>query len=415
MKAEIISIGTELLLGQITDTNAPYLASELPPLGIDLYWITQVGDNRARLIDALKRAYERSDVIIATGGLGPTEDDVTREAVAEFLGEEMTVDPEIERWLRALFERIGYEMPERNIRQANLIPSARPIPNIRGTAPGWWVERDRKTIVMMPGPPAEMRQMWEDQIRPELKRRLSGEVILSRTIKTLGLTEAKVDEMVSPLLSSANPTLAVYAKLDGIHLRLTAKHSEIARAQAMIAEAEEHLGEILGWAIWGYDEDTLEELVGAMLRERALTLATMESCTGGLLASTITDVAGSSDYFKGGLVAYTVEMKAAFGVDRALLAEKGTVDPEVAAAMAAAARSRLEADIGIGITGVAGPSEIEGKHAGTVHIAIDAEGKTSSVSANLPPYRVDVKRRAVFSALFKLRQLLAGWDQPVKP
>jgi len=410
MKAEIISIGTELLLGQITDTNAPYLASELPLLGIDLYWITQVGDNRNRLVEALKRAYDRSDIVITTGGLGPTEDDVTREAIAELLGEEMRVDPELEQLLRGMFQKIGYEMPERNVRQANLIPSARAIRNLQGTAPGWWVEHEGKVILAMPGPPGEMKQMWEKQIRPELKQKLSGEVIISRTIKTLGLTEAKVDEMVSPLLPSTNPTLAVYAKLDGIQLRLTAKDHERAKAEEMIAQAEEQLQNILGWAIWGYDEDTLEELVGAMLREKRLSLATMESCTGGLLASTITDVPGSSDYFKGGLVAYSAQMKAAFGVDAALQARHGTVDPEVAAAMAKAARLRLEADIGIGITGVAGPAEVEGKPVGTVHIAIDAEGKRSLVSVLYPPRRHEIKRRAVSSALFKLRQFLLDWE-----
>jgi nicotinamide-nucleotide amidase len=410
MKAEIISIGTEILLGQITDTNAPYLASELPLLGIDLHWITQVGDNRARLVDALRRACDRSDIVIATGGLGPTEDDVTREAIAGLLGEEMTVDPELEARLRGMFQAIGYEMPERNIKQACLIPSARAIPNARGTAPGWWVGYEERVILAIPGPPREMRQMWEEQIRPELRHRLGGEIIISRTIKTLGLTEARVDEMVSPLLSSTNPTLAVYAKPDGIHLRLTAKGSEQARAEDAIAGAEDQLRNILGEAIWGCDDDTMEALVGAMLRERKLSLATMESCTGGLLASTITDVAGSSDYFKGGLVAYSAEMKAAFGVDSTLLEKAGTVDPEVAAAMARAARAGLGADIGIGVTGVAGPADIEGKPVGTVHVAIEAEGKSSSFSYVFPQRRDEVKRRAVFATLFKLRQFLQQWE-----
>jgi len=409
MKAEIISIGTELLLGQITDTNATYLASELPPLGIDLYRITQVGDNRSRLVDALRRAYESSDIIITTGGLGPTEDDVTREAIAELLGEEISIDPEIEQWIRDMFQKMEIDMPECNIKQASVIPSARAIINLRGTAPGWWVENGGKIILTMPGPPAEMRQMWEREIKPELKKRLGGEVITSRTIKTLGLTEARVDEMVSPLLHSTNPSLAVYAKFDGIHLRLTAKHREHAKTAEMIAQAEKQLQKILGQYIWGFDEDTLESLVGEMLRERTLSLATMESCTGGLLASTITDVPGSSDYFKGGLVAYSAQMKAEFGVDSALLAEKGTVAPEVAAAMAEAARTKLDADIGIGITGVAGPGEIEGKPAGTAYISIDAGGKKNALSARFPPRRQDVKRRAVFSALFVLRQLLLEW------
>ena len=406
MKAEIISIGTEILLGEITDTNAPYLASELPLLGIDLYWITQVGDNQNRLLDAFHRACGRSDIVIATGGLGPTEDDVTREAIAELVSEETYTDPELENWLRDLFQKIGYEMPESNLKQAQLIPSASAIPNRRGTAPGWWVEYQGTTIIVIPGPPSEMTQMWEQEIRPKLKVKFSGEIIISRTIKTMGYGEAKVDELVSPFLSSTNPTLAVYAKPDGVYLRLTGKGSEKAKVEEAIAHTEAQLKEIFGPSIWGFDEDTIEALVGAELKTRNMTLATMESCTGGLLASTITDVSGSSDYFKGGLVTYAADMKSYFGVDHELLAKHGTVHPEVAAAMAAAVRQRLTSDIGIGITGVAGPSELEGKPVGSIHIAIDAEGKRDSLSVRLPFHRVEVKRRAVFVALFKLRQFL---------
>jgi nicotinamide-nucleotide amidase len=409
LKAEIISTGTELLLGQITDTNSPYLASELPLLGIDLYWITQVGDNKSRIVEALKRAWERSDIIIITGGLGPTEGDITRDAIADFLGEEMHVDSETLKRLKSFFQKLGIEMPERNIKQAFIIPSAKTIPNSQGTAPGWWVEREGKIILALPGPPWEMQTMWSKEVKPKLSKKLGGEVIVSRIIKTAGIPEAQLDEMVSPLLSSTNPTLALYAKIDGIQLRITAKARQRAEAEKMIAQMESKVKAILGQAIWGFDDDALEVLVGNMLRERNLSLATMESCTGGLLASTITDVPGSSDYFRGGLVAYSAQVKAAFGVDAALLAQKGTVDPEVAAAMAKVARLRLDADIGIGITGVAGPTEIEGKPVGTVHIAIDAGKKKSSFSALYPPRRGEVKRRAVISALFKLRQLLLNW------
>ncbi|MDY6892849.1 MAG: competence/damage-inducible protein A [Chloroflexota bacterium] len=410
MKAEIISIGTEILLGQITDTNAPYLASELPLLGIDLYWITQVGDNRSRLVDALQRACDRSDIVITTGGLGPTEDDITREAIAELCGEEMRVDTELETRLRDMFIRRGINMPERNIKQATLISSARAIPNSRGTAPGWRVERNGKTILAMPGPPGEMKQMWNAEVAPQLRKKTSSGIIISRTIKTFSLGEAKVDEMVSPLLASTNPTLAVYAKSDGIQLRITAKEQTKAKAEELIAQGERQLQDILGEAIWGFDTDTLEYVVGSMFRKRSLTVATMESCTGGLLASTITDASGSSDYFKGGLVAYSAQTKAAFGVDAELLAQKGTVDPEVATAMARAVRLRLNADIGIGITGVAGPAEIEGKPVGTVHIAIEAENKKRALSALYPLQRAEFKHRTVLTTLFELHHFLLNWD-----
>jgi len=402
MKAEIISVGTEILLGEITDTNAPYLASELALLGIDLYWITQVGDNQDRLLDALKCACQRSDIAITTGGLGPTQDDVTREAIAELVNEEVYTDPELETWLRKMFSAIGYEMPGSNLKQAQLIPSAGVIPNRSGTAPGWWVEHQDKLIIAMPGPPNEMMHMWEQEIKSHLKERLRGEIIVSRTLKTMGFSEAKVDELVKPLLSSSNPTLAVYAKLDGIHLRLTAKGKNPTEAEQSISRAEIRLKDILGKSIWGYDSDTMEGLIGHYLRERGMTVSTMESCTGGLLASTITDVSGSSDYFNGGLVTYTADVKFSFGVADELLEKYGTVHPEVAAAMADVVRKRFNSDIGIGITGVAGPSELEGKPVGTVHIALSSERHEEVLSIRFPPRRLEVKRRAVYAALFKL-------------
>ena len=406
MKAEIISIGTEILLGQITDTNASYLAGQLPLLGIDLYWASQVGDNRRRLVEVMQRAWGRSQLTITTGGLGPTEDDLTREAIAEVLGEEMTVDPALEQELREFFRRISYEMPDRNIKQATLIPSAQAIPNPRGTAPGWWVEREGRILVAMPGPPQEMQRMWEREVLPRLRTKAEAGVILSTTFKTFGLSEAGVDELISALLSSANPTLAVYAKPEGIQIRLTAKARESEEAKRLMAPMEARVREILGERIWGTDDDTLEGVVGELLTGKRLSLATMESCTGGLLASVLTDAPGSSAYFRGGLVAYSNEMKSAWGVDAKLIEERGAVSPEVAQAMATAARLRLGADIGIGITGVAGPTEIEGKPVGTIYIAIDDGRKRRLISGNYPPRRPDVKRWAALAALFELRRAL---------
>jgi len=414
MKAEIISIGTELLLGEITDTNASYLASQLPPLGIDLLWVTQVGDNLDRLRECLERAWGRSDVVLTTGGLGPTEDDLTREAIAAMLGEELSVDPELERGLREIFARRGFPMPESNVKQATLIPSAQAIPNPSGTAPGWWVEKgreergERKILVAMPGPPSEMRHMWETDVAGRLRELLPGEIILSRTIKTLGMTEAGVAEVVKPLLSSDNPTLAVYAKTDGIQLRLTAKAKTRQEAEEMIAKRETELRSLLSDIIWGSDEESLEWLVGTLLVEKRLTLATMESCSGGLLANTITDVPGSSKYFKGGLVAYTNEVKISHGVSAALIAQHGAISPEVAGDMARVARERLGADIGVGITGVAGPTEDEGKPIGTVHIAIDDGRETRLALGIYPQLRHMVKRRATYHALFELRRTLVS-------
>jgi nicotinamide-nucleotide amidase len=407
MKAEIISIGTEILLGEILDTNTQYIASRLPALGIDLYYTSVVGDNLGRLVEVICRAWERSDLVLATGGLGPTEDDLTREAIAQVLGEEPAIDPALERGLRELFGSRGIPMPERNVKQAALIPSARAIPNPRGTAPGWWVERDGRIIVAMPGPPTEMQRMWDAEVAPELERRRPGAVLVVRTLKTIGIGEAAVDEMVSPLLKSSNPSIGVYSRADGIHLRIAAKAASVEEARRLIEPVEGEARRILGRAVWGADDDTLEAAVGAMLRQRGLTLATMESCTGGLLASTITDVPGSSDYYKGGLVSYATEMKIAWGVDRQVIAEHGVISAECAQAMARAARERLGADVGIGVTGIAGPDPQEDKPVGTVHIAVAlGERPPRTTSYVMPQGREAVKRRAVTTALALLRREL---------
>lgn len=406
MKAEIISIGTEILLGEITDTNAAYLAQQLPLLGVDLYWVTQVGDNRGRIVEVLERAWSRSDLIIITGGLGPTEDDLTRESIAEMLGEEMEIAPDLEEWLRDMFSRIGYDMPERNLKQATLIPSARAIPNPRGSAPGWWVKREGKAILAMPGPPVEMQWMWEREIKDGLRKTLNAAIIVSRTLKVLGMAEAKVDEMISPLLSSENPTIGVYAKPTGIELRLTAKASDRNAAEKMIDALEEQVRSIIGDSIWGVDDESMEKVVGDLLRQRGLTLATMESCTGGLLANLLTDVPGSSDYFKGSLVAYSNKVKEAFGVGPELIARYGVVSSQAAEAMAMAARRTLESDIGIGITGVAGPAKLEGKDIGTVYISVTDGTEMKSMHAVLPQHRPHIKRYAAIFALSELRLLL---------
>lgn len=248
--------------------------------------------------------------------------------------------------------------------------------------------------------------MWENEVSGRLREKLGHEIILSRTIKTLGMTEAAVSEVVSPLLSSTNPTLAVYAKPDGIHLRLTAKAKTRGEAEGMIAQRETEVRSLLGDIAWGSDGETLEGIVGALLVQKGLTLATMESCTGGLLANTITDVPGSSRYFKGGVVAYTNEAKVSSGVSAALIARHGAISPEVAGDMARAARERLGADIGVGITGVAGPTEDEGKPMGTVHIATDDGKDQRLIAGHYPQLRHEVKRRAAYHALFELRRTL---------
>ena len=408
MKAEIVSIGTEILLGQITDTNAPYLASQLPSLGIDLYWIHQVGDNQSRLTEVFRLAWSRSDLIITTGGLGPTQDDITREAIADLLGEEIRVDPALEKELREFFTGRNYPMPLTNLKQATLIPSSQPIPNPRGTAPGWWVEKDDHSVIAMPGPPSEMQRMWSKEVAPRLRTRAVQGVILSRTLKTFGISEGGVDEMVTPLLSSTNPTIGVYAKPDGIQLRITAKAETDADAGKLLSGMESRVRDILGDSVWGEDEETLEGNVARLLLLTGCSLATMESCSGGWLASTITDVPGSSKYYKGGLISYTNKMKIAYGVDANIISKHGAVSPETAEAMAQACREGLGADIGVGITGVAGPDNSEDKPPGTVHIGIATQEGKQAFSRNLPGTRQLIKQRAAITALFELQRCLQG-------
>ena len=410
MKAELISIGTELLLGEIVDTNAQYIGARLPALGIDLFYMSKVGDNLERLSEVIDRAWGRSDLVLTTGGLGPTEDDLTREAIARVLGEEPAVDADLESQLRDFFTGRGVTMPERNLKQATLIPSARSLPNPRGTAPGWWVEREGRVIVAMPGPPVEMQRMWEEEVAPELERRRPGAVLVTRTLKTAGMGEGHLDEMVSPLLKSQNPSIGVYARADGVQLRIAAKAATKDEALQLIEPVEAEVRRLLGGIIWRADEDTLESAVGDLLRRHGLTLATMESCTGGLLAHTLTNVPGSSDYFRGGLVAYDTEMKIEWGVDADVIAQHGAVSAECAQDMARAVRERLGADIGIGITCVAGPDSQEEKPPGTVHIGLDAGFTVPQiVSYHFAQGREAVKGRAVATALGLTRRALMDW------
>src|SRR5205085_6928928 len=303
MRAEIISCGTELLLGHITDTNATYLAQSLASLGIDLYFVSQVGDNQGRIVETLRRAWERSDLVVITGGLGPTEDDLARESISELMGETMQVDSELEGELRAMFAARKSVMPERNIKQATLIPSAQVLRNPRGTAPGWWVEKDGHIIVAMPGVPREMYHMWENEAIPRLAP-FTGGLIFTRILRVWGLGESAVEERLDALLHNTNPTIATYAKSDAIDVRITAKAKTREQAEEQVAAMEAQVHQILGHYIFGVDKDTLQRVVGRYLSERHQWLAVMESVTGGLLASTITDDPGSSKHFIGGVVTY---------------------------------------------------------------------------------------------------------------
>jgi nicotinamide-nucleotide amidase len=419
MKAEIIAVGTELLLGEILDTNSQYLAQQLTGLGIDLFFVTHVGDNMGRLSETVQRALGRSDVILMTGGLGPTADDLTREAIAAALGEQMEVRPELQEVLRDWYARRNRPMPQMNIKQATLIPSAQAIDNPIGTAPGWWVEPKGRPggapgaggaagakIACMPGVPHEMRKMWEEQVAPRLEIGGGGAVLVTRTLKTVGQGESNVAEMVAELINSANPTLATYAKQDGVHLRIAAKGDSRQAAEALIEPFEGRVRAIVGKYVYGIGDETLAGQIGQLLVRQGKTVATMESASGGLLASYFTDTPGSSEWFRGGGVAYSAGLKIVLGVDPAVVEQHGTVAPETSLAMARAARERLGGDAGIGITGVAGPSEVEGKLVGTAHIALDFEGETRVTTTHWSTTRLEFKRRAVMDGLYLLWRAL---------
>ncbi len=408
MRAEILSCGTELLLGHITDTNATYLAQSLAALGIDLYFVSQVGDNQGRIVETLRRAWERSDLIIMTGGLGPTEDDLARESISALLGETMQVDARLEAELRRMFTARHVEMPKRNLKQATLIPSAQALPNPRGTAPGWWVEKDKRIIVAMPGVPREMYRMWEYEVIPRLGL-YTGGLIFTRILRVSGLGESAVEERLDSVIHSNNPTVATYAKIDAVDVRITAKAGTREEAEQQVAEMEVRVRQLLGHHIFGVDKQTLQDIVGEQLAARKQTLAVMESLTGGLLASRITDVPGSSAYFVGGLVTYSAALEAQMGVPRDVLEQYGVISEETARAMAHTVRERFGTDFGLGITGVAGPDTLEGKAPGTVHIAIEGpEGVVTGMGPGWRANREDNKRFAVLAALNLLRLHLAG-------
>jgi nicotinamide-nucleotide amidase len=332
---------------------------------------------------------------------------MTREGVCALLGETPAVDPALESRLRAFFATRNYPMPESNIKQAWLIPSARALDNPRGTAPGWWVERDGRIIVCMPGVPPEMERMWANEVRPELEARFPGEVLVTRTLKTIGIGEGTVDEMARPVYGTPGIGVGTYARADGVHLRIGAKGATREEAWHRILPVEQELDRIFGNAIWGRDDDTFEGHIRALFAEKRQTLASMESCTGGLFASTLTDVSGAADYFRGGFVTYWTDMKVECGVDPGVITEYGVISPETAGAMARAARQRLGTDYGVGITGVAGPEPADGVAPGTVHIAVaDPDDRVSHMSMAMNQGRAAVKRRAVTTALLLLRRTL---------
>jgi len=402
IKAEIISIGTEILRGEITDTNAVYIASQLPLVGIELQRITTSGDDVKKLAQTFRQSLKRSSVVITTGGLGPTQDDLTREAIAMVLDETLFYDVVLETELRAHFVRKGRSMPQSNLQQAMRIPSAASLPNPRGTAPGWWVEKNNKVIAVMPGPPREMLPMWQNEVLPRLKTRFPVAPILARTIKTFSLQEARVGELVQPFFEVANPTLGIYAKPDGIQVRLIAQGNNAAQ---LLDTAEKKIKDSLAPYVWGIDNDTLEGIIGQVLSNRGRSLATMEGFTGGLLGHIVTDSPLSSRFYRGGIVANTEFTLLGLGLPGDLIHKNGAVTAEVAEAMALSIKEKFSADIGLSITGVF-PERGPSNQSDVVYIGIADGSGVKSWRQQFMVNRADSRERAAVAALFHLRERL---------
>jgi len=371
----------------------------------------EVGDDIDTLGRALRDALHDAQLIVTTGGLGPTADDITRDAIAATLNEPMAPDPKLVATLRERFAALRRPMPESNLRQALLIPSAAAIPNANGTAPGWWVERDGCVVVAMPGPPGEMNPMWDTYVLPRVERLLPG-VVAMRALMTFGVGESAAEEKIQPLYAEfPDVRFATYAKTYGVQIHMTARAPTQELADWRASDAERSVRQRLGDDVYGSGEETLADVVGRILRDRRETVAAMESVTGGMIASLITDVEGSSDYFAGGIVAYTREAKARYGVDETTMDHNGLISAETAGAMALAARRQFNTAAGVATTGIAGMTPVEGRPPGTAYVAV-AYGESVQVRAiHRSGRRATVKHFIAQSGLDLLRRALQESNQ----
>ena len=407
MRCEVVAVGTELLLGQVVDTNSAWIGEQLALAGIDSHFQTKVGDNQARIVAAIRAALARSDAVVVCGGLGPTQDDITREALAEVLAVALERDEEMVSKIAAMFGARGREMAANNARQADRPAGATFIPQTRGTAPGLIcpVAPDGQVVYAVPGVPYEMEEMMQRAVIPDLRTRAGEQsVIMSRVLRTWGLAESSLAELISARVDvQTNPTIAFLASgIEGIKVRITAKAPDDASAAALLAAEEAELRRLLGDIVFGVDEETMEHAVGSLLVSGGLTLGVAESLTGGLIAARLTAVPGASEWFRGSVVSYATEVK--FSV---LGVPEGPVVTEAAArAMAAGATRSLGADAGLAVTGVAGPTAQEDQPVGTVHFAAAVDGVTTSGSARLPGDRERVRQFATITALDHLRRRL---------
>lgn len=409
MNAEIIAVGSELLTPQRIDTNSLYLTDQLNRLGIEVVTKSVIGDDRERLAAAVRLAVSRSQVVVLTGGLGPTEDDVTREAVAAALGRPLVFRQDLMDAIEARFARMGRKMAEINRRQAYALEGAEALPNHNGTAPAQWLEHGAAAVMLLPGPPAEMKPLFERECEPRLRARMPPMVIRTRFYRVALMAESDVDQLIAPAYKRyENPVTTILAAPGDIQIHLRARCKSEDEAERLLAELGGEVEALLGDRIYTATGDPLEKVVGDLLRARGDSLSVAESCTGGMLGERITSVAGSSDYFRGGFLAYCDEMKVRMlGVSPELLREHTAVSEAAAAAMARGARERTGSTHALSVTGVAGPGGAsEAAPAGTVFLGLATPEKTSAAERRFPGDRARVRAMAVQAALDLLRRAL---------
>jgi len=407
MDAEIIAVGSELLTAYRQDTNSLFLTDKLNSLGIEVRFKTIVGDDSERLTQAFRAALGRSRLIILTGGLGPTEDDVNRQVVAEALGRPLREVPEIRRRIEARFARLGRTMAENNLRQTLVPEGAEWLENKNGTAPGLWIEQDGSLIILLPGPPRELEAMFESVCLPRLARLAPAQCLRSRVYKAVGLAESEVDQRIAPIYKNyANPATTILATPGVIEVHLRARAPSEAEADALLGELGDKVEAALGDHLFSSGGESLEEVVGMYLVLRRKTLAVAESCTGGLLAERLTRVPGSSNYFLGGVICYSNELKTRLaGVPQKLLEEQGAVSKPVAQALAEGIRRRTGASMGVGITGIAGPGGgTAEKPVGLVFIALADERSTQVREFRFPGDRERIRHWATQAVLEIIRR-----------
>ncbi|HEY3137881.1 MAG TPA: competence/damage-inducible protein A [Blastocatellia bacterium] len=407
LRAEIIAIGSELLTPYRTDTNSLWLTDRLNSVGIQVQLKTVVGDDEAILEESVRDAMRRSEVIISTGGLGPTEDDITRKVFARVLGRQLTLDYAVLEQIRERFASRGYQMTPNNERQALIPHGATVLPNPNGTAPGIKIEQDGKLIVLLPGPPRENQPMFNDFVMSDLERMSRGVRISTRVLKVTGLGESALDDMIAPIYKEyANPVTTILFTDSEIEIHLRASAETGARAEELVEELTDKLEEKLGYYLYSTYDESLEEVVGHQLRLKQFTIATAESCTGGLIAERLTRIPGSSDYFVGSIVSYSNESKTRLlGVPEEMIARHGAVSGEVAEAMARGARDRTGATIGVSVTGTAGPGGgTDAVPVGTVYVGLADDVVTSNRRLVLPGDRHLIRWRASTAALEMVRR-----------